>query len=572
MFDSKKTTLKGRKTVVIDNTSVMNTTQPFLKAAMKEEAKTTSLGNGAVKYVTSGSDFVDQFAKITNYRKPRTYSDISNDMKILWSKNPFLTICLTFYIRMITRVVSLFDGTKTNSTQRGQGLKHEGIMRMMWVEINHPETFWKNIALWISIGSWKDIITMLQYDLVYHGWNNKVLNWDIFGKLILAGLENPNTSELVKKYLPQIKSRNNCTTVEAEADTMIAKWICSLLFEGEKISNYKKYRKLKSSGTAHEWQQLISQGKFLDINFNTIHGRALAQLVSGKFLANQHLEDKYEKWLESKPVAKYTGYVYELLAPVKKGYDNADLKKYQENTINKQFYGLIETAKNGMKDDESSLIVVVDTSCSMTVNVPGLKVSAYDVAKAMALYFSYLLKGPFAKSFFEFADNCELRFWRGSTPVENLQNDKSEAYGSTNFQSVADKFIEMKRQGVAEKDFPTGILCISDGCFNTSNRDNNENTSNFKELISKLRNAGFSKNYIHNFKVILWDIPNDYYNKSQTAFEDFADAPNLFHISGLDPSAIAFITGTEYTPSTPKNSEELFLAAMHQEILGMIEV
>lgn len=569
MFDSKKTTLEQKKTVKahsVKGASVMNTTQPFLKAAMKESSKTTSLGNGALKYTTTGSDFVDQFGKITNYRSPRKYSEIAMDMSTLWANNPLLTICLTFYIRMITRTVQLFDGKKTATTQRGQGLKHEGIMRMMWISIEHPISFWKNIALWVSIGSWKDIIIMLQYDLIYHGWNNKVLDWEKFGLLILAGLENPNTSELLKKYLPQIKAKSQCHTVEAEADNMIAKWICSLLFEGEKISNYKKYRKLKSSGTAHQWQQLISQGRFLEINFNTIHGRALSQIVSGKFLVNHNLEKIYEQWLESKPVAKYTGFVYELMAPVKVGYQNSNLKKYRINTINKQFSNLIEVAKNGMKQD-SSLIVVLDTSSSMTISVPGTNVSSYSVGKAMALYFSYLLKDPFAKTFFEFADKCELKYWRGLTPVENLQNDRSEAYGSTNFQSVADTFVKLRKQGVAEEDFPTGILCISDGCFNSTKK----NKTNFKELIEKLRTV-FSSEFVNNFKVILWDIPNGYYGKSQTAFEDFADTSNLFHISGLDPSAIAFITGTKYNKSIPKTSEELFLAAMNQEVLDMIEL
>ena len=84
---------------------------------------------------------------------------------------------------------------------------------------------------------------------------------------------------------------------------------------------------------------------------------------------------------------------------------------------------------------------------------------------------------------------------------------------------------------------------------------------------------GFSQKYVDNFKVILWDIPNGYYGgKSQTAFEEFADCPNLFHISGLDGSAVAFITGVEGQITTPKNSEELFLAAMNQEVLNMLEV
>ena len=67
-------------------------------------------------------------------------------------------------------------------------------------------------------------------------------------------------------------------------------------------------------------------------------------------------------------------------------------------------------------------------------------------------------------------------------------------------------------------------------------------------------------------------MPNGFYGKSQTAFEDFADTPNLYHMSGLDGSAIAFLTGTKQQVSVPKNSEELFEAAMNQQILNMLQV
>lgn len=570
MFNSKQKSLFGSKQTTSATSTMVVPENAFLKAGFRQSVTTNALGNGATKLTTTGSDFVDQFASATNYRKPRSYQEISADMQKTWGQNPFLTMCLLFYLRMITRVIQLFDGVKTTTTQRGQGLKHEGIFRMIWVAINAPETFWKNITLFISIGSWKDIIMMLSYDLQWNGWEGRVLDWNKFGQLILAGLENPNNNQLLLKYLPQIKANSQCKTIEAQADNIIAKWICSLLF-GEKDTNgstYKKYRKLKSSGTAHTWQQLISQKRMLQINFDTIHGRALAQLVSGKFLKNQGLEDKYNTWIESKPVAKYTGYVYELLQPVKSGYRNNTLKPYQETTINKQFAQLIATAKNGMKQGENGIIVVVDTSSSMTSTVPGTKVSAYDVAKSMALYFSYLLEGKFANAFMEFADSCSMEFWTGNTPVEKLQNDRSEAYGSTNFQGVANTFGGYLKQGVPESEFPTGILCLSDGCFN-SNRDNK---SNFKTLKTRLLDYGFSQKYVDNFKVILWDIPNNHYNQKSSGFEEFADCPNLYHISGLDGSAIAFLTGTEKSESVPKNSEELFLAAMNQEVLNMIEI
>ena len=58
-------------------------------------------------------------------------------MQILWGQNPQLTLALTFY-RMITRQTTLKRNSQT--IQRGQGLKHEGIFRMIWIEINHPDT------------------------------------------------------------------------------------------------------------------------------------------------------------------------------------------------------------------------------------------------------------------------------------------------------------------------------------------------------------------------------------------------------------------------------------------------
>ena len=64
----------------------------------------------------------------------------------------------------------------------------------------------------------------------------------------------------------------------------------------------------------------------------------------------------------------------------------------------------------------------------------------------------------------------------------------------------------------------------------------------FKELLLK---AGFSKEFVDNFKIVLWDIRNGYYGgRKKATFESLADAPNFFYMSGLDPAGIAFLTGT----------------------------
>ena len=562
MFDSKKTNLWESKKKTSDTQKKGNS---FLSAGLRKSAETLS-GNGALKYSTTGNDFVDQFGKLGSYKVPRSYSDISTDVSTLWAQNKYMTMCFIFFIRMITRVTSLFDGSKTETVQRGSGLKHEGIIRMLWVSINHTDTFWKNISLFISVGSWKDVFYMLSYDLQYNGWEGRQLDWNKFGKLILAGLENPNTSELVKKYLPQIKSNSQCKTIESQADNVIGKWIASLLFgkkSEDKGVTYKQYRKLKTSGTAHDWQQLISQGKHDLVNFNTVHGRALALMVSGKYIENQKLTEKYEDWISNKPIAKFTGFVHELFAKL-------PTKKYQVDTLNAQFNGLVETARKNATTS-TGLIVVRDTSGSMSSHATGTNQSCYDVAKALALFFSGMLSdGHFADSWIEFNSKAKLQTWKGETPYEKWTNDRSNYVGGTNFQSVIDLIVSIKQSGVDESEFPSGILCISDSEFNPGQLGK----TNVETALIKLRQGGFSEEYVSKFKIILWNLQSSYYGSGTgSKFETHGDVDNVYYFSGYDGSTIAFLTGVEgQTESEPKNADELLKSAMNQEIMKMIEI
>lgn len=554
MFNSKQTSLFGSKSTTSAN--------KFIAAGMKKSAEVLS-GNGAKKFSTTGNDFVDQFGKLGTYKEPRSFNDISRDMSILYSQNSLFAVMFILYIRMITRVISLFNGVRTSNVQRGSGLRHEGIVRMIWLHVNHSDVFWKNITLFISVGSWKDIIQMLSYDLQYNGWDKRMLNWNEFGKLLLAGLENPQHSELIKKYLPQIKTNSKCKTLEAQADNVIAKWICSLLYGGKSNGkSYVYYRKLKSSGTAHQWQQLISQGKFLKIDFNTIHGRALAQLVSSKFLSNHGLEDKYEKWIATKPIAKFTGFIHEL-------FEKIPQKKYQIDTLNSQFMGLVETARKNA-EGSTSMIVVRDTSASMTLIANGTKMNCYNIAKALALFFSYMLPdGAFANSWIEFNSDAIMHTWKGSTPFDKWSNDHSDTVGNTNFRSVIDLFIRIKKNGVSESEFPSGIICISDGEFNPSHL----NKTNIESALHNLYMAGFSTDYVNNFKIVLWNLQSNYYGKGTgEKFETYGNTKNVYYFSGYEPSVVAFLTGVNGKEKTPQTAEELFRAAMDQEVLNMVEL
>ncbi len=531
------------------------TVNKFLQNA-KAKSNETRSGNGALKYTSSGNVLVDQFTLAGKYKVPRKFSEIERDAELVWGEDPLKAVKFSLFLRTIPRVVNLPDGTKTELPQKGTELKHEAIMRMIWLHVKSPESFWNNILLFVSLGSWHDIFTMLQYDLSYNGWDNRKLDWDKFADLILAALNNEQTSDLVKKYLPQIKSRKQCTTIDAQSNNAIAKWVCSLIFGGkENSSSYKAYRKLKTSGTAHDWQKLISKGRFQDLDFNAIHGRALSILVKSKFLKNQGLSEKYSAWI-TKPTTevKYTGFVHELF----EGAWQRDANK--EATINKQFHTLVEKARTNNITD---LIVARDISGSMGSNCTGTKSTCYDVAKAMALYFSEFLQGEFANHYIEFESTAKLKQWVGQTPVDKWKNDKSSYVGGTNFQSVIDVLVSVKKTGVEESEFPSGILCLSDSEFNPADL----NKTNVQTALDKLTRAGFSKEYVDNFVIVLWNLQNSHYGRgSGEKFETGKDTKNVFYFGGYSASVISFLS------AKIKTTYELIDAALDQEILNMVEI
>jgi hypothetical protein len=180
MFDTKKTSLFE----VPVKEQGTNNTNGFINHGLKKANETTS-ANGSLKYASTGNDFVDQFGKLSLFRKPRTFNEISQDSQLLWSINKRVSIMFIFFIRMISRITAIWDGTKTTDPQKGAGNKHEGIMRMIWLHLNSPDSFWKNIRTYISIASWKDIFDMLRYDLEYNGWDNRKLDGGKFGNQVV---------------------------------------------------------------------------------------------------------------------------------------------------------------------------------------------------------------------------------------------------------------------------------------------------------------------------------------------------------------------------------------------------
>lgn len=544
-----------------------NTTNLFLKAVSTKRDTLTE--NGAVSNSSTGSELIDQFGISGNFRN-RNISDVFTDQEILWKANSLMALRFPFYLRLITRKVKVNNDFVTDKVQNGQGSRDEAFKRLLWIAKEQPNSFYKNIWLLPLVGSWKDIWTMLYYDVKF-GVN--CLDKNVMFELLRQGIACEEHVELIKKFMPRIKSKSKLKTDWTTITNDLAKEFATFLGIG-----VKEYNKFKSGGIAHEFQKKICSGQYDLINWNQIPGRALNILVNSKFLTNHELEKSYLEWLEKQPVAKYTGYVYELGKEVRDkmryrwgSKQELLMPLYQQYTINKQFDSLIETAKANGKITEKTW-AALDTSGSMGVRTSA-DVTALDICMSLGIFFSTLNEGAFHKNVIMFDNTSNVLKLEGNF-CDMMSQIPMDAMGGTNFQSVVDEICRIRRNNptIPLEDYPTNLLIVSDMQFNPTNRwgysrDRAIELTNYEAMKEKL-NEVFPTEFVDSMKFIWWNVRD-----SKTDYPATMDDGGCYFFSGYDGSIISMLLGVdevENEPKKKKSMDELVHDALNQEILQRI--
>eukprot|EP01088_Endostelium_zonatum_P019641 TRINITY_DN6887_c0_g1_i1.p1 TRINITY_DN6887_c0_g1~~TRINITY_DN6887_c0_g1_i1.p1 ORF type:complete len:350 (-),score=79.93 TRINITY_DN6887_c0_g1_i1:597-1646(-) len=290
--------------------------------------------NGAITNESTGSSLVDYFAAAGNYRD-RPQTTVDTDLENIWKDSPLITLRLIFYFRIVSRKEKGF--ITTEKVQKGQGSRDEFRKSLHWLARIHPLELYENIHLIPVVGSWKDL---------WHPYLIGTLDQQQVFALIQKGMSDPYNAGLVAKFLPAIKSGGKISS--QNTDRLAQNNFAKALAKHLKMTP-TEYRKFKSNSknTAHEFQRLMCNGDWDKIRWDRIPGKALFQMVTNKDEAGKNtLErhgqiDRYMKWLSAQPVAKFTGFVYELFTAAKK----PNLSPAEAMTFNKQFDGLIELAK-----------------------------------------------------------------------------------------------------------------------------------------------------------------------------------------------------------------------------------
>jgi len=547
-----------------------NMNNGFIKAntigAGANDARTE---NGAISYATIGTALLDQFGKAGSFRG-RELMDVWADQSKLWSEDPENALKFPFYLRMITRQSNILNGNKTEKVQKGQGNRDESFKRLLWIAKYHPEEFYLNLWLLPIVGSWKDLWTLLSFEGA-----DEYLKANKFFEVMAEGISDPNHKDLVKKYLPRIRSDKKCTTPWAKSTNMLAK-----LFARTAGWSYKEYREFKATGIAHKFQTYICKGLYSSIDWKTIPGKALLNLVSGNFLKAHNLEDSYIEWLKKQPVAKFNGYAYELGRKLKECKLNPSLAT--KITIDKQFDGLIQTASKNNGAIQGNVLCALDTSGSMTSLVDAKNnISAYDVCVSLGIYFSELNQGAFHNVVAMFDNTSRLMTLSGTFTDKYTQIARSSvAWGSTDYMSLVNLIVKTRREHpeIPVEDYCKTICVISDMQFNPSNSWTYRNNklaeqTNYEATIKKLREV-FPEEFVKDFKIIWWYCSNSRTSDFPSTMED----SGTYMLSGFDGAIVSFVLGGDIPTKVDENGntvqpsmEDIVNAALNQEVLSLVK-
>jgi hypothetical protein len=148
------------------------------------------------------------------------------------------------------------------------------------------------------------------------------------------------------------------------------------------------------------------------------------------------------------------------------------------------------------------------------------------------------------------------------------------AWGSTNFQSVIDEIVRIRKRNpqIPLSDYPETLLVVSDMQFNPTNDwrcsyNSQAERTNYESAIAKLSKV-FPQEFVDKFKIVWWQV-----NGSRTTdFPSNMDCGGTYVFSGFDGSVISFLLGGETAKEgkTP-DMQDVIDTALGQEVLQLVK-
>ena len=330
-------------------------------------------------------------------------------------------------------------------------------------------------------------------------------------------LDNQESAKVVYNIVEEQLIEDLHNMKENKPISLLAKWLPSPNASSEKTKKYAKQIYKTFGLTEREYRQILSRlRKYLDVvetkmsakNWSEIKYEAVpskANLIySNAFLKND--EERRKEYLEKlkkgeTKINASTLYPHDIVHKYSGRY-------HKDATIEALWKALPDTVQGC-----GNTIVVADGSGSMTCNIGGnTRVTALEVANALAIYFAEHSSGEFKDKYITFSERPQLvDFSNANSLYDKLRIAITHnECANTNIEKVFDLILTTAiKHNMSQKDMPKNVLIISDMEFDScatsgdSNRwsRNKPNQRLFDVIAKRYTDAGYQLP-----RLVFWNV------------------------------------------------------------------
>ena len=409
-----------------------------LKEELNNELKFTE--NGAVGYTTTGRSILDLNFSVTSLRN-KNEREIEDKFVKAFYEDKLVAMKWLFYLR----------------DREGIGERRSFRIMMKYLASNHSEIARAVLALIPEYGRFDDLWIFLDTEL------------------------KDDVITLVKKQLNE-DAKN---MMENKPISLLSKWMASQntsSFKTRQIAKvlrdglgmtHKQYRKTLSKLRSYlkVVEVDMSAKRWENINYSTVPSRANL-LYNNAFLKND--EERRRAYLAALERGdKNVKINASVLFPhdiVHKYIDNNgwySLKVKAKDTALEEMWKALPDYVQG----QGNTICVADGSGSMTTTVGGTKVTALDVANALAIYFSERSSGQFKDNYITFSGRPKLvDFSKAKNLKEKIEIAlRHDEVANTNIEAVFNLILKTAiNKNMTQDELPQNVLVISDMEFDAA--------------------------------------------------------------------------------------------------------
>ena len=455
-----------------------------LKETLNEEFNNSTTENGAAGYRTTGKELLDINFSVSSMRNMNEKQIVEKFVKAFY-EDKMLAMKWLFYVRDV---------------RGGAGERRLFRVCLKYLAEQHKEVAKAVIPLVAEYGRYDDLIILLDTDLK----TDVIL---LFKKTLSKDLEDMKSNKgisLLAKWMP------SCNTSSKET-----KRYAHIIISELGISE-KQYRKMLSKLRKYidVVERKMSAKQWNEIDYKSVPSRANV-VYNEAFLRNDETRrreylDKLQKG-ETK-INSSTLFPHDIVHKYCEGHDywSRGLKKQDDVALEEMWKALPDYVKG-----QGNTICVADGSGSMTLQVGGTKVTALEVANALAIYFSERSSGQFKDNYITFSSDPQLvDFSNAKSLREKIEIAyRYDEVANTNIEAVFDLILETAiNKNMKQEDLPQNILILSDmefdGCVYCENYSDNK-LYNYCKPSKKLFEVFSEKYEEHGYKLprlVFWNI------------------------------------------------------------------